>query len=187
MCHVAVCRHKFWAPCWQHNQIPRPTCRLCLNRYTNGAPSTAKCRRGRGWKGNCLGTRLHRADSLFRQSLLLTASQNRTCPKSDSKYAWPLTRLVSWCFEPSQPQRITSGLNTNFTLSPSRSFYKSTYHKSCLFSLFIFRGHSEREPASSRVTYFILRAYTAPDVSHSQHRKKSGEVLEKMQVNGPEG
>ena len=28
------------------------------------------------------------------------------------------------------------------------------------FSLFIFRGHSAREPASSRVTYFILRAYT---------------------------
>ena len=27
--------------------------------------------------------------------------------------------LVSWCFKPSQPQRITSGLNTNFTPSPS--------------------------------------------------------------------
>ena len=26
--------------------------------------------------------------------------------------------LVSWCFQPSQPQRITSGLKTNFTLSP---------------------------------------------------------------------
>ena len=31
----------------------------------------------------------------------------------------------------------------------------------CLFfSLFIFRGHSTREPASNRVTDFILRAYT---------------------------
>ena len=28
------------------------------------------------------------------------------------------SQLVSWCFEPSQPQRITSGLNTNFVLSP---------------------------------------------------------------------
>ena len=27
--------------------------------------------------------------------------------------------LVSRCFEPSQPRRITSGLNTNFSLSPS--------------------------------------------------------------------
>ena len=47
------------------------------------------------------------------------------------------------------------------------------------FSLFIFRGHSTREPASSRLTYFILRAYTETSVSQSQHRKKSGEVLEK--------
>ena len=29
--------------------------------------------------------------------------------------------LVSWCFEPSQPQRIASGLTTNFSLSPSDS------------------------------------------------------------------
>ena len=27
--------------------------------------------------------------------------------------------LVSWCFKPSQPQRNTSGLNTNFTITPS--------------------------------------------------------------------
>ena len=37
------------------------------------------------------------------------------------------SQLVSWCFEPSQPQRITSGLNTNFTLSPSYPFHKSFY------------------------------------------------------------
>ena len=42
-------------------------------------------------------------------------------------------KLVSWCFEPSQPQRITSGLNTNFTLSPSYSFHKSSYHRLFLF------------------------------------------------------
>ena len=49
------------------------------------------------------------------------------------------------------------------------------------------RGHSTRESTSSRVTHFILQAYTGTGVSLSQHRKKSGEVLEKMQVNGPEG
>ena len=94
--------------------------------------------------------------------------------------------LVSWRFEPSQPQKITSGLDTNCNLSPSYPFHKSSYHKSC-FSLFIFRGHSTQEPASNRVTNFILRAYTGSGVSHSQHRKKMGEVLEKMQMNGPEG
>ena len=43
------------------------------------------------------------------------------------------SQLISWCFELSQPQRITSGLNTNFSLSPSYSFHKSSYHKSCFF------------------------------------------------------
>ena len=33
-------------------------------------------------------------------------------------------QLVSWCFELSQPQRITSGLKTDFSLSPSYSFNK---------------------------------------------------------------
>ena len=48
------------------------------------------------------------------------------------------------------------------------------------FSLFVFRGHSTREPTSTRVTYFFMRAYTGTSVSHSQHRKKKwGEVLEK--------
>ena len=69
------------------------------------------------------------------------------------------------CFVPSQPQRTTSGLNTNFTLSPSYSFHKSSYHKPVFYiyffySLFIFRGHSTWEPASGRETCFILRAYT---------------------------
>ena len=41
-------------------------------------------------------------------------------------------------------------------------------------SLFIFHGHSTREPASSRVTYFILRAYTGTGVSHSQHMEEIG-------------
>ena len=86
--------------------------------------------------------------------------------RNSSKYQLAVSRLfakyrdlVSWCFEPSQPQRITSGLNTNFILPPSYSFHKPWYQKSWVFSLFIFRGHSTREPAFSRVTYFILRLH----------------------------
>ena len=37
----------------------------------------------------------------------------------------------------------------------------------------MFREHLTREPASSRVTYFILRTYTGTSVSHRQRRKKS--------------
>ena len=41
--------------------------------------------------------------------------------------------------------------------------------------------------AFSRVTYFILQAYTGTGVSHSQHMKTIGRGFGKMQVNGPEG
>ena len=82
------------------------------------------------------------------------------------------------------------GLHQGWTQT---SFYLQLSHftshyttKSWFFSPFIFRGHSTREPTSNRVTYSIVRAYTGTDVSHSQHRENSGEVLEKMQVNGPE-
>ena len=85
-------------------------------------------------------------------------------------------QFVSWCFEPSQPQRITSGLNINFTQSPSYSFHKSSHHKSCFLSLFIFLWHSTREPASSRVTYIILRAYTGttcqPQPTQGKNRER---------------
>ena len=96
--------------------------------------------------------------------------------------AIPLSLIVSWCFEPHQPQM--SGMNTNFTLSPSYSFHKSLYHKSCCccFLAYLYSAgnrYSTREPASSRVTYFTLRAYTGTGVSHSQHRKKSREVWKK--------
>ena len=43
-----------------------------------------------------------------------------------------------------------------------------------------------REPASSKVTYFVLRAYTGIMCQPEPTQEKSGEVLEKMQVNGPE-
>ena len=88
-----------------------------------------------------------------------------------------------------------SGLKTNFSLSPTYSFHKLWYQmflllkprlkfcpqfrkanpgkqKHMFWSLFIFRGHSTREPASSRVTYFILLTYTWTGVSHSQRRFK---------------
>ena len=48
------------------------------------------------------------------------------------KNVFEVSQLVSWCFQPSQPQRITSGVNTDFTLSRSYPFHKSSFHKSCV-------------------------------------------------------
>ena len=39
------------------------------------------------------------------------------------------SQLVSWYFEPSQPQRVTSWLKTMFNLSPIYSARKSSNHK----------------------------------------------------------
>ena len=40
-----------------------------------------------------------------------------------------VSKLVSWYFEPSQPQRVTSWLKTMFNLSPIYSAHKSSNHK----------------------------------------------------------
>ena len=47
------------------------------------------------------------------------------------------------------------------------------------FSLFMFLGHSTQELASSKMTYFLLRAYTGTMCQPQPTQKKSGEVLEK--------
>ena len=51
---------------------------------------------------------------------------NQFKPNQNNSY-W-----VSWCFEPSQPQRIILGQKTNLNLSPSYSAHKSLYHKSLI-------------------------------------------------------
>ena len=75
-----------------------------------------------------------------------------------------VSQLVSWCFEPSQPQRITSGLDTNFTPSPSYSFHESFYRKSCFCVCFFWPIYIPRALSSGTCiqqgAYFILRAYT---------------------------
>ena len=42
-------------------------------------------------------------------------------------------QLVSWCFEPSQQQRIISGLKANFNLSPSHCAYESLNQTTIFF------------------------------------------------------
>ena len=75
--------------------------------------------------------------------------------------------LVSWCSEPSQPQRITSGLNTNFSLSPSYSFHKSLYNKSFFLLLL----------SLSQTTAQILST-----ISERKTRKTKMHVLEPVYI-----
>ena len=51
-------------------------------------------------------------------------------------------------------------------------------------SLFICRGHSTREPASSRVTYFILQANTGK--KWERFCKNAGEWTERVEISKEE-
>ena len=90
-----------------------------------------------------------------------------------------VSQLVSWCFEPSYPQRITPGLNTNFTVSPSDSFHRSSYYKSCCCCFFAY-------------LYSVGTQHGAPHLAGwpilfcGPTQEKIGRGFWKMQVNGPE-
>ena len=98
-----------------------------------------------------------------------------TSPKLSFRVPWRVgnaSLLVSWCFEPSQPQRITPGLNTNFILIPSYSFRKSQYQKSCFFKAYFYSAatqHGNLHPAGGPILF--CGPTQEPCVSHSQHRK----------------
>ena len=69
-------------------------------------------------------------------------------------------------------------------LSPKFRSAKPKEQLHTFWSLFIFRGYSARDPASivcndEQDDLFKQRTYTETCISHSQHRKNSGEVLEK--------
>ena len=94
--------------------------------------------------------------------------------------------LVTWCFQPSQPQRITSGLNTNFNLSPSHSLHKSSYHKSCFWAYLYSAGTQHRNLPLAGWPFLFCGPTQEPCFSHSQHRKNWEKFWKKMQMNGPE-
>ena len=75
------------------------------------------------------------------------------------KLSQPRTISVSWCFEPGQPQRVTSGLNTNFSLPPSYSFPKLLYQKPFSFFQTPFKFYPEfRNAKPEKTITHILEA-----------------------------
>ena len=61
---------------------------------------------------------------------------------SKTTIIYVIRQSVSWCFEPSQPQRTTSELKTNFYLSPCYSFHKSLCYTSFFFFFCCCSNHS---------------------------------------------
>ena len=98
-----------------------------------------------------------------------TAMHTLTLSRTFLSQAQPF--LLSWCFEPSQPQRITSGLNTNLTLSPSYSFHKSSYHKSCFWAYLYSEGTQHRNLHLAGWPILFYGPTQEPCVRHSEHRR----------------
>ena len=110
--------------------------------------------------------------------------------------------LVSWCFEPSQPQRIISGLKTNFNLSRSYSFHGLLYPKSPFLKPQLkLSTVSEHKPRKT-ITHGLEPVYIPwalntgtciqqGDLLYSaglhRNEKNRERFWKKMQVNGPEG
>ena len=53
-------------------------------------------------------------------------------------------------------------------------------------NLFIFCGHSTREPVSSRLTYFILRAYTGTEKIGGGFGKNASEWIGRVEISKEE-
>ena len=76
--------------------------------------------------------------------------------------SWHLEGLVSWCSEPSQPQKITSGLNTNFNLSLGYSFHMSWYESFLLKpQIKFYPKFRNAKPEKNNTTCFGAYLYSA--------------------------
>ena len=98
------------------------------------------------------------------------------------------SELVSWCFEPSQPQRIRSELNTNFTLSPSHIHFTSHHSTSHVFWAYLYSvgtQHGNLHPAGWPILFCGPKQ--EPVLATANTGKIQERFWKKMQVNGPEG
>ena len=84
------------------------------------------------------------------------------------------SELDSWCFEPSQSQRITSGLKTNFSLCPSYLLNKLQNVPHKIFTQ-LFKNTSNKQFPS---TLYIL--YNTP-ISRKKSKILSGITLRKSE------
>ena len=85
--------------------------------------------------------------------------------KEKKKQHYPERNFVSWCFKPSQPQRIIPGLKTNFTLSIHST---SRYTTSLFFTNSINRFGTQTK--KNKNTCFGAYLYSAGTQHGNLHR-----------------
>ena len=141
------------------------TCKICQTRST-----LMTC------KTNCIGKRTYKlysqiddiVDNKSVISWLVLWAQSTTKDYIRAKHK---LQSISKLFIPQviTPQLLSLSLSlSNHSSNSIHNFGTQNQKiKNIFWSLLIFREHSTREPASSRVTYFILRAYAGTGVNHS--------------------
>ena len=73
------------------------------------------------------------------KKVMLKIIMNRLKPQAEKTIAGEVSYLAGAL----SPQRITSGLNTNFILSPRYSFHKSLHHKSYVFVAYVYSAGTQ--------------------------------------------
>ena len=125
--------------CWTYNIKERTSLSIGkLFTMTSEKRKRQKKKKKKTWKRipvqSCLMTPrpLESKSRIFNLTELITCmcrtSRFRLIRGTRHRVHHPEEDLVSLCLEPGQPQKITSRLNTNFSLSPSYLFHKSLYH-----------------------------------------------------------
>ena len=107
------------------NSVPRPFAHRGTTEeqtFQQKSPLFFDCKSNSSYKHRLLDRcHIHSFHSSFTRGKLCTHANFlwSLVPPEKLSDTWPsiltyVNLLVSWCFEPSQPQRITSGLKTNF-------------------------------------------------------------------------
>ena len=93
------------------------------------------------------GSNSYAASSDYRpinlQTVIVVYVYIEDCAQSRKTRLFLHNQLVSWCFEPSQPRRITSGLETNVNPSPTYPAFDLTTR---WYTILTTGMHSDRSP-----------------------------------------
>ena len=70
-----------------------------------------------------------------------------------------ISQLVNWCYEPSQPLGVTSGLNTNSNLSLSYSAHKSFNINHNIFTAQLFKAYARAHTRTLTHTHTHIKSH----------------------------
>ena len=150
-------RSQVGRPCRRHTGYPGTSCWSQGSKTQQGTGSSRWCHRPQ-WCPWDTARKLHGHGKMEKQ------------PKQSDTHG---------AVSPVNHKRIISGLKTNFTLSPTYSFHKSSYQKSCFWAYLYSAGtqHGNLPPVGWPILF--CGPTEEPRASYSQHRKNRDRIWKK--------